>query len=49
MKADIIIDHETQNVKLILDWKAGSIGEKLTTDEAEDEVNESFKVRNPNF
>ncbi|MCL2117367.1 MAG: hypothetical protein FWH27_02960 [Planctomycetaceae bacterium] len=35
MKADIIIDQETQKVKLILDWKAGSIGEKLTDDDAE--------------
>ena len=38
MKADIIIDHETQKVKLILDWKAGNIGQKLTADEAEDVV-----------
>jgi hypothetical protein len=36
MKADIIIDQETQKVKLILDWKAGNIGEKLTADEAEE-------------
>ena len=38
MKADIIIDHETQKVKFILDWKAGNIGQKLTADEAEDVV-----------
>ena len=38
MKTDIIIDHETQKVKLILDWKAGNIGQKLTDDEAEDVV-----------
>ena len=38
MKADIIIDHESQKVKLILDWKAGNIGEQLTADEAEEEV-----------
>ena len=30
MKADIIIDHETQKVKLILDWKSGNVGQKLT-------------------
>lgn len=35
MKADIIIDQETQKVKLILDWKAGNIGQILTSDEAE--------------
>jgi len=35
MKADIIIDKETQKVKLFWDWKAGNIGEKLTADEAE--------------
>ncbi|MCL2119992.1 MAG: hypothetical protein FWH27_16360 [Planctomycetaceae bacterium] len=26
MKADVIIDQETQKVKLILDWKAGNNG-----------------------
>jgi len=35
MKAEIIIDQETQKVKLILDWKAGIVGEHLTADEAE--------------
>jgi len=38
MKAKIIINQETQKVKLILDWKAGNIGEKLTASEAEDVV-----------
>jgi hypothetical protein len=36
MKADIIIDQDTQKVKLILDWKAGIVGQILTADEAED-------------
>ena len=35
MKADVIIDQETQKVKLIFDWAAGKIGERLTADEAE--------------
>jgi len=35
MKANIIIDQETQKVKLILDWKVGKIGEQLTADEVE--------------
>jgi len=36
MKADVIIDYETQKVKLILDWKPGIVGQNLTADEAED-------------
>ena len=35
MKAEIIIDHHSQQVKLILDWKTGKIGQRLTADEAE--------------
>jgi len=38
MKADIIIDQESQKVKLILDWKAGIVGQNLTADGAEDVV-----------
>ena len=38
MKADIIIDQETQKIKLIFDWKSGKIGERLTADEAENVV-----------
>jgi len=38
MKTDIIIDRETQKVKLIFDWKAGIVGQNLTADEAEDVV-----------
>ena len=38
MKAEIIIDHETQKVKLILNSKTGNIREKLTVGEAEDVV-----------
>ena len=38
MKTDIIIDQETQKVKLIFDWKAGKIGERLTAVEAENVV-----------
>jgi hypothetical protein len=38
MKADVIIDQETQKVKLIFDWAAGKIGEHLTADEAENVV-----------
>ncbi|MCL2118898.1 MAG: hypothetical protein FWH27_10780 [Planctomycetaceae bacterium] len=29
MKADAIIEQETQKVKLLLDWKAGKIGKKF--------------------
>ena len=35
MKADIIIDHDTQKVKLIFDCAAGKVVEHLTSDEAE--------------
>jgi hypothetical protein len=35
MKADVIIDQDTQKVKLIFDWAAGKIGERLTADEVE--------------
>jgi len=38
MKADVIIDQETQKVKLIFDWSAGKIGERWTVDEAENVV-----------
>jgi len=38
MKADIIIDQETQKVKLIFDWAAGKVGQQLTADEAENVV-----------
>jgi len=38
MKTDIIIDQDTQKVKLIFDWAAGKIGEHLTADEAENVV-----------
>ena len=38
MKADIIIDQDMQKVKLILDWKAGIVGQHLTADEAEEVV-----------
>ena len=38
MKADVIIDQETQKVKLILDWNAGTIGKNLTADDAENVV-----------
>jgi len=43
MKADIIIDQETQKVKLILDGKAGKVGQQLTADEAENVVRASSK------
>ena len=36
MKTDIMIDQETQKVKVILDWKTEIVGQKLTADEAED-------------
>ena len=35
MKTNIIIDQESQKVKLILDWSGGTIGQHLTCDEAE--------------
>jgi len=38
MKADVIIDQETQKVKLILDWKLGIVGPNLTADDAENVV-----------
>ena len=38
MKAEVIIDQETQKVKLILDWKSGIVGPNLTVDDAENVV-----------
>ena len=38
MKADVIIDQETQKVKLIFDGKAGKVGRQLTADKAENVV-----------
>jgi len=38
MKAEISIDHETKNVKLLLNWKDGNVGKRLTADEAENVV-----------
>ena len=38
MKADVIIEQETQKVKLILDGKAGIVGQNLTADDAENVV-----------
>ncbi|MCL2120545.1 MAG: hypothetical protein FWH27_19200 [Planctomycetaceae bacterium] len=38
MKADVIIDQETQKVKLILDGKSGIVGPNLTADDAESVV-----------
>jgi hypothetical protein len=35
MKTEMIIDQDTQKVKLIFDWAAGKIGEHLTVAEAE--------------
>ena len=35
MKAEVIIDHETQKVKLVFDWQGGEIGKHLSADEAE--------------
>ena len=35
MKANMIIDQKSQQVKLILDWSVGTIGQHLTGDEAE--------------
>ena len=35
MKANMIIDQESQKVKLILDWSVGTIGQHLTGDESE--------------
>ncbi|MCL2117334.1 MAG: hypothetical protein FWH27_02790 [Planctomycetaceae bacterium] len=44
MKADIIVDQETQKVKLILDWKAGIVGPNLTADDAEISITPCFNL-----